>query len=56
LKLFKHFDASDILFLAGGLVVCGGVWLIYRPAAVILLGLLLIILAVARAMSGRAKS
>jgi hypothetical protein len=36
----KH-DISDLLFIAGGLVLGGGFWMIYRPAAVILAGLLL---------------
>jgi hypothetical protein len=38
-------DPSDSLLIIGGLTICGGVGMIYRPAAVILLGVMIIILA-----------
>ncbi len=39
-------DTSDLFLLIGGLAICGGVWMIYRPAAVIVLGLMFIVAAI----------
>ena len=43
--LRMKFDRSDIFFTVGGLTICGGVGMIYWPAAVILLGLFILVLA-----------
>lgn len=47
LNLIKRFkvDRSDLFLVLGGLIICVGVWMIYKPAAVILLGLMFIIIA-----------
>ena len=37
------FDAWDVCAAAGGVLVAGGAWMVYRPAGVILGGLLLIV-------------
>jgi hypothetical protein len=44
IKKFR-FDRSDLFFWAGGLTICIGVWMIYKPVAVILLGLMFLVIA-----------
>lgn len=38
-------DRSDMFFWVGGLTICAGFGMIYKPVGVILLGILLIIIA-----------
>jgi hypothetical protein len=38
-------DKSDLYFWIGGVTICIGVWMIYKPVAVILLGLMFMLIA-----------
>ena len=42
----KKLDIDDALILLGGALVAGGIWLIYFPAALIIVGLAFLLLGI----------
>lgn len=49
------FDVMDLLFIAGALLVGGGLWLIWVPLALVVVGIILMVWAFISALPARTE-